>query len=40
MLSHDNEIDSGDWKAVYINDMQTAGLKFMHSDWNAVCVIG
>lgn len=36
MLSHDNEINLGDWKAVCINDMKSAALKYMHKDWTSV----
>lgn len=36
MLSHNNEIDSGDWKAVCTNDTKSAALKSMHKDWNAI----
>lgn len=36
MLSHDNEINLGDWKLSEVNDMKDVPLKFMHKGWNVV----
>lgn len=36
MLSHDNEINLGDWKLSEVNDMKDEPLKFMHKGWNVV----